>query len=618
MRRIVLASIALAAILPAAASAAPHIQGVDASSYPSLRVTYVAPKGLAAPTLRENGHAVANFQALNLGQTKSIVLALDRSQSMRGRPLANALAAGKQFANAVGADDHVGVVAFGHSAIALTRVASSPSEAADQIGGMTVDSQSGTALYDAIVVAASRLGEDSRPGRAIVVVTDGADVSSSQSLKDAVSAAHAAHAAIYAIGIAGPDFTSSALKQLAADTGGSYRQASSARDLTRTYTALKDELSRTWQLTYLTTARPGEHVSLTAKSHGSVARWAHMLPGSDSVAQPSTGVLPSAAYGSTGTALLGLVVGALMLLACWFWFASQFEGRLKRRIEPHIPGAAPKNKGALRKASRDATRTQMVDLIERIFRDVKQFKRLERLIERADVPLRPGELLGISVGSALLAAFIFGVAGLSMIFVLFLMAFAFAAPIAWVSWKARGRLRRFENQLADLLITIAASLKAGHSFRQGVQSVVEEGAEPAADEFKRVLTETQLGKPMDDALVHMAERIGSSDFSFVITAVTIQRQIGGSLAGLFDMIAETVRQRQQFARKVRSLTAMGRLSAYVLVGLPFFMAAAVTLMNPTYMAPLWHTAAGHIMVASGLIMIGAGSLMLKKISSFRG
>ncbi len=618
MRRILFASIALAAILPTAASAAPHIQGVDAGAYPSLRVTYVAPKGGTAPALRENGHPVANFQAVNLGQTKSIVLALDRSQSMRGRPLANALAAGRQFVNAAGADDHVGVVSFGHNAIALTRVASSPAEAADQIGGMTVDSQSGTALYDAIVVAANSLAQDHRPGRAIVVVTDGADVSSSHSLKDAVAAAQAAHAAIYTIGIAGPDFTASTLEQLAADTGGSYRQASSARDLTRTYGALKDELSRTWQLTYLTTARPGEHVSLTATSHGSVARWAHVLPGSASAPQLSTGVLPSAAYGPTGTFALAVAVGGLTLLACWFWFASQFEGRLKRRIEPHIPGDAPGAKGARRKASREATQTRLVDMIEHAFANVKQFKRLERLIERADMPLRPGELLGISVGSALLAAFVFGVAGLSTIFVLFLMGFAFAAPIAWVSWKARGRLRRFENQLPDLLITVAASLKAGHSFRQGVQSVVEEGAEPAADEFKRVLTETQLGKPMDDALLHMAERIGSSDFGFVITAVTIQRQIGGSLAGLFDMIAETVRQRQQFARKVRSLTAMGRLSAYVLVGLPFFMAGAVTLMNPTYMAPLWHTPTGHVMVIVGLIMIGSGSLMLKKIASFRG
>jgi tight adherence protein B len=198
------------------------------------------------------------------------------------------------------------------------------------------------------------------------------------------------------------------------------------------------------------------------------------------------------------------------------------------------------------------------------------------------------------------------------------IALGFALPLLFVRLKATARLRRFENQLPDLLITVAASLKAGHSFRQGILSAVEEGAEPAAKEFKRVLTETQLGKPMDEALGDMAERVGSKNFSFVITAVTIQRQIGGSLAGLFDMVAETVRQRQQFARKIRGLTAMGRMAAYTLIGLPFFIALAVTAMNPTFMAPLYHTGTGHELIITGLVLITIGSLMLKKIVSFRG
>ena len=133
-----------------------------------------------------------------------------------------------------------------------------------------------------------------------------------------------------------------------------------------------------------------------------------------------------------------------------------------------------------------------------------------------------------------------------------------------------------------------------------------------------MLTETQLGKPMDNALGDMAGRVGSENLTFVVTAVTIQRQIGGSLAGLFDMVADTVRQRQQFARKVKSLTAMGRMSAYVLVGLPFFMAGIVTLMNPSYMNPLYHTGLGHAMVIGTLVMMTLGSLMLKKIVSFKG
>jgi len=132
-----------------------------------------------------------------------------------------------------------------------------------------------------------------------------------------------------------------------------------------------------------------------------------------------------------------------------------------------------------------------------------------------------------------------------------------------------------------------------------------------------VLSETQLGRPMDQALGDMSERVGSKNLTFVITAVTIQRQVGGSLAGLFDMVAETVRQRQQFARKVRGLTAMGRMSAYVLIGLPFFLALAVTVMNPSYMSPLFHSSTGHLLILLGFVMMGLGSTILNKMVSFK-
>ena len=171
-----------------------------------------------------------------------------------------------------------------------------------------------------------------------------------------------------------------------------------------------------------------------------------------------------------------------------------------------------------------------------------------------------------------------------------------AVPYGVVSFRVKRRARAFEDQLPEILTTIAATLKAGHSFKQGMQAVVDEAHPPASDELKRVLTETGLGRPMDDALTQMAERTGSENFSFAITAVTIQRQVGGSLAGLFEMVADTVRQRQQFARKIRGLTAMGRMSAYVLIGLPFFIALAITVMNPEYMAPLYHTNAGHMLI----------------------
>jgi tight adherence protein B len=190
--------------------------------------------------------------------------------------------------------------------------------------------------------------------------------------------------------------------------------------------------------------------------------------------------------------------------------------------------------------------------------------------------------------------------------------------VLYVKFKAGMRIKAFDNQLPDLLITIAASLKAGHSFRHALQAVVDEGAPPASKEFNRVLSETQLGRSMDQALDEMSERVGSKNLSFVITAVTIQRQVGGSLAGLFDMISETVRQRQQFARRIRGLTAMGRMSAYVLIGLPFFIAVAITALNPAYMDPLYHTKSGHELVIVGLLMMSFGTVVLRRIVAFKG
>jgi tight adherence protein B len=255
---------------------------------------------------------------------------------------------------------------------------------------------------------------------------------------------------------------------------------------------------------------------------------------------------------------------------------------------------------------------------EHAFGNLRHWRAISRLIERADLPLRTVELFYICIGSGLAFGFAAAVAAQSSVVILLMLSAGSGAPLGFVWFKAKRRLKSFDDQLPDLLITMAATLKAGHSFRQGIQSVVDEGQEPAATEFKRVLTDTSLGRPMDDALTEMADRLGSKNFEFVITAVTIQRQVGGSMAGLFDMVAETVRQRQQFLRKVRGLTAMGRMSAYVLVGLPFFMAAALTLLNRQYMDPLYHSGAGHLLVALALTMIMVGAAVLKKLVTFKG
>jgi tight adherence protein B len=622
-KRRLVPAIALAALAFAApASAGVRIGGVDASGFPEVRLTVVTPGTSARPRLQENGQPVAGATVTNLGAGKSVVLAVDRSESMKGASLRNALAAARAFVAVKPPSDRIEVVGFGRDALAFTRFSSSSVDAEAALAGIDVDTQSGTALWDAVVRASNALRGEREPGRVILLVTDGSDVSSTATLETAIAAAQRARAVVYAVGIAGRDFTPGPLRELATSTGGAYMQASSSTELAALYSRIGAALAHTWQIRYLTAARPGDtlKLSVAVPGAGTAARTFDVRTQGlgTAPAQRPSGVLPRDAWRSNATAIaIAGAVGLLVLLALGFANAARSGTWLTARLAPHL-GAVQRGGRQRRHRQGQSLRRRVVAATEHAFANVKQFRALRALLTRADSALLAAELLYLCVGAGLAVAIVAAAGGVGPFIAVLLMPLGAAVPVAWVAYRARGRMKAFDNQLPDLLITIAASLKAGHSFRHAIQAVVDEGAEPAAKEFRRVLTETRLGRPMDAALGEMGDRVGSKNLSFVLNAVTIQRQIGGSLAGLFDMVAETVRQRQQFARKIRGLTAMGRMSAYVLVGLPFAVGLLINLVSPQYMWPLWHTGTGHFMVATSLAMIAVGSLILRKIVSFKG
>jgi tight adherence protein B len=605
--------------LPAAAAAAVQLRGVDAHAYPTIHASIYTPIGSGRPALWENGTPVAGFEAQNLGSVKAIATLIDRSQSMRGKPLADASAGARAFVAAKQAADELSVIAFGSKVATLSPFSTVKRDADLPLGRMTVDSTRGTALYDAVIAAANQLKGNPLPGRVIIVLSDGADNASSGSLTTAIKAAREANALIYSIGIEGAGFTAAPLKELATSTGGLYYGAASTSVLAGVYQSIADALKKTWRVQYVTAARPGDHIRLTASivGAGSTTQLATIPAGKTTSAPGPSTLIPKNAYGPGGPLALAIAVAALVLFGCLFFLAGIRGSWVRSRIVAHT-GEGKGNSKQKRKARRGEMLSSIFIATEKALGHLKQWRSISRMLERADVQLRTVEFVWITIGAAVVMAllsFLFG-AGLFVLTALTVM--AGMIPSAWVWLKMRKRLKAFEDELPDLLITIAASLKAGHSFKQGLQAVVDEGHPPANQEFNRVLTEASLGRPMDDALVEMAERMASKNFEFAITAVTIQRQVGGSLATLFDMVADTVRARQQFARKIRALTAMGRMSAYTLIGIPFFLAGVITLVNSTYMHPLYYSHTGHVLILIGFVMMGFGSLILKKIVSFRG
>ncbi|MEK6275727.1 MAG: type II secretion system F family protein [Actinomycetota bacterium] len=622
-RLLVLAIAGAISMLVPAAQASVTVKGVDTSSYPDLRVSVVTSRpGSAVPRLTENGRPVQINAAQNLGRAKSVVVAIDHSQSMRGKPLANAVAAARAFIAAKPQADRVAVTTFATEPLFLTAFSTNGSDADGALRSIHVDPVQGTTLYDGIVAAASQLDEEPLPARVIIVVTDGNETRSDASLNQAIAAARGVGASVYVVAIESPKFNPDPLKQLAAQTGGAYRGTSSSATLSQQYAAIAAELRRTWWLTYATSARPGDSATLRAYANGSGSHPSVLeLPGNlgstSGEANPSR-LLPNVFYETVlGTQVMALISFLIVLLAATLALTTVKGSRLRKRIAPHIAETVELKK-AKREGERLAAAAPLFRATETAFAHWKFWTRLERLVERSDLPLRTVELVYLMVGSGLVGATLATVSAQPTMITLALMAAGGAVPVGIVWFKATRRLKAFENQLPDVLITLAAALKAGHSFKQGLQTIVDEGTPPASKEFQRVLAEGQLGRPLDLALADMAERLGSKNFDFVITAVKIQQQVGGSLAGLIDMVADTVRQRQQFIRKVRGLTAMGRAGAYTLVALPFFIAIAITLLNPTYMEPLYHSHTGHMLIYSGLAMMAFGSLILKKIVSFKG
>jgi tight adherence protein B len=607
------AALALSAlVLPAAAagadSSALQIRRVDIDRFPLVRVTAVVPAG-SRPTLVEGGRRAGFVKARELGAAQAMVLAVDNSASMSGRPLREAKQAATAFLSRRHRAGEAGLVAFGHEALSLTPPSASRSDLARALDALTTDSQKGTALYDAVALSVERLKKMTNGSRVLVLLTDGHDLGSRSSLKQTIAAAQDASVVVYAIA-AGARTDVKPLTALASATGGTRFDAADATGLDAAYRSLARELDRTWQLSYLSAAREGDVPRLTVRAAGAASTTSLRIPGGDG----NGGLVPRSVARSpiTGAAVVGL---AALLFA-----AAGLAGRRRRRsseitrlLEPHVRRREATDEGP----SPSARFESLLGWTERSLNDLPGSQRLARALQRSGLELRAGLIPYLAVA----AAFAFGAVGTILgappALALLLMFGGLVSPFVGLSAAARRRTKAFDRQLPDVLATIASTLRAGHGLRTALRAIADDGASPSSDEFAQVLGEERLGRPLDEAIAAMCERIGSPDLEYVATAVRVQSQTGGSLAGLFDTLSETVRERQRHARKVKALTALGRMSAIVLVSMPIALGALMTLLSPAYMAPLYTTSGGHTAIVVCGVSMAIGSLLLKRIVSVR-
>jgi tight adherence protein B len=238
---------------------------------------------------------------------------------------------------------------------------------------------------------------------------------------------------------------------------------------------------------------------------------------------------------------------------------------------------------------------------------------LHKVFEQADAAIRPSALFGIALVMAVVGG---AVSWLSVgtIYVAPVGAtLMFTGPFLWLFFKRARRMKAFAGQLPDALELVARALRAGHSLAAGMHVVAEEMPAPVSKEFSRVYEEQNLGIPLEEAMKSMCERVPNLDLRFFVTAVAIQRQTGGDLAEILDKIGYVVRERYKILGQVKALTAEGRLSGVVLIGLPFGLFLMMLHIKPDYVELLWKDPLGIKMAVFGLIMQILGALVIKKI-----
>ena len=316
--------------------------------------------------------------------------------------------------------------------------------------------------------------------------------------------------------------------------------------------------------------------------------------------------------------VVGVLVGAVAFLLVWFLLGSAARMKQDRERETRMraviqPGQQPSAAGASAVQTGGWIPSNVTKFGTR-FAESRGFSdRLDAELEAAGVSVRSGEFVVASAISAL----VFGALGAALLrsslLALVVAAVGGAFPTILLRSALSKRADKLREQLPDVLTIMASSLRAGHSFLQSLDTVAKEIAHPAAAEFQRVVAEVRLGRPAEDALESLAERVGSADFKWAVLAVNIQREVGGNLAEILDTVADTLRERAMLRRQIKVLTAEGRLSAWVLGLLPFGIALYMFAVNPNYIGLLIHTTYGIVMlIVAGFLML-AGVLWMRKI-----
>jgi Flp pilus assembly protein TadB/Mg-chelatase subunit ChlD len=552
--------------------------------------------------------------------TRTAVIAVDTSGSMGAAGIDQARVAAERFLEVVPADVSVGLVTFADEALLQVSPTTDRDAVRAALGRM--EPRGNTSLYDGLGVALQALGTEG--DRSLVLLSDGKDTTSGTSLASASDALAGSGVTAEFVAFRTEDTQVEVLNGLAGRVDGRVTEASNGAQLTDVFAAVANTLVNqvivTANVPADVPAEPADLVVELGTGSGMAVATTRVdvqpAPVGSLTAAETSGHLLRGIPGMLPVLLVVTFLALFVLLAVALTPATHrgsVSARRTRQLRQY-GGEAGDESASAREPVPAVVTAAALAWAQRTLkqRGLEEGWRLD--LDRAGLPLRPHEWLILKMSAT--------ITGVAVGF-LFLPWWLLTAPLAGLAgWLLAGgylrfrtgrRLRRFNTALPDVLQLIAGSLQSGFSLPQAVDNAAKEGDDPIAPELTRALTEARLGVPLEDALDRVAHRMKSRDLAWTIMAIRIAREVGGNLAEVLTSTAETMRERGRLLRQVKALSAEGKLSAYILIGLPIVLAIFLAAFRGEYMAPLVTDPIGWAMVLYAVVSVAFGSWWMSRM-----
>jgi tight adherence protein B len=661
------ASAAVALALPGASASAAALSGSlgNGAKFPARTLVLSAPAGIRVSVphmyIWENGGPVDYLTATPLTQASTgdfgVELVIDQSASMRGAPLAHALAAARAFAAQRTGKQELGVIAFSSAPTTVLPLTSDP-RAINQVLAATPWTGTGTKILPAVSLALKQLKAAKIADGAVIVLSDGASAGTG-GMPAVVSAAQSQHVPIFTVGLRDRTFSPGLLRALAQQGGGKYVAATGAQ-LPNVFKSIAASLTQSYLIRYRSIVPGGRHIAVKVRvdgvptllrfgyyapapltgvaplagtrgaapartpSHGGTPPDAATPPAGGAQAPPGHRLAPLPTFGVTiagwkptvprrsfWTSSLGelAVAGGCALLIGLAIAILLYRHPARRALQRRVGDFIVAGHGELDAAAPPE------GIVAKLVTHRRKWPEFVELVQTARIRRTPLALVKRSlVGVALVACVLVYLTGTIVFGILVVVAAPFLLR-AWVAHVARKQRKLFAEQLPSNLQDLAGAMRAGRSFVGAISAVAETSIEPIRGELERAMTDEKLGLPLEDTLSAIARRMNAKDMDQIALIAALNRSSGSNVAEALERVAEGSRERADLAREIRSLTGQARMSNWVLSSLPPAMLAALSVIAPQYSHPLFHTTMGIVLLVVAAGMVVSGWLVMKRITN---